>query len=234
MTSKAKAVPFFQLEPEGPRSRAVLKKKMTLNSLQAQRVMHRSFERVSRSLFCTDVILQIIAEPDEIAAVDEVINNHFEQLDKDLQEKVDQTKVLMEQNGIVGMIEYTNPHEYSIEITSPGINQFATLVQKLDNFIAMMDTLWLNQLIKNDQRSSLLFQWQQRLIRLASQIIKLENRTRIAARKKGKQAEVDQMAPEIQMDDDPELNGEIAEVDEKPKRGKRSRSANKEQELEAA
>ena len=36
---------------------------LTMNSLQAQRVMDRSFDRVSNSLFSIDVILRIIGEP---------------------------------------------------------------------------------------------------------------------------------------------------------------------------
>ncbi len=47
-------------------SRPVFKQVLKVNSLQAQRVMERSFERVSNSLFSIDVILRIIGEQDEI------------------------------------------------------------------------------------------------------------------------------------------------------------------------
>ncbi|MCZ5096726.1 hypothetical protein O5851_25075 [Escherichia coli] len=45
-------------------SRPVFKQVLKVNSLQAQRVMERSFERVSNSLFSIDVILRIIGEQD--------------------------------------------------------------------------------------------------------------------------------------------------------------------------
>ncbi|EOW3238702.1 hypothetical protein ACOV3A_004568 [Citrobacter freundii] len=50
-------------------SRPVFKQVLKVNSLQAQRVMERSFERVSNSLFSIDVILRIIGEQDEIDQV---------------------------------------------------------------------------------------------------------------------------------------------------------------------
>lgn len=54
-------------------SRPVFKQVLKVNSLQAQRVMERSFERVSNSLFSIDVILRIIGEQDEIDQVETVI-----------------------------------------------------------------------------------------------------------------------------------------------------------------
>ncbi|WP_458793715.1 hypothetical protein [Klebsiella quasipneumoniae] len=58
-------------------SRPVFKQVLKVNSLQAQRVMERSFERVSNSLFSIDVILRIIGEQDEIDQVETVIRNTF-------------------------------------------------------------------------------------------------------------------------------------------------------------
>ncbi|MBO0180533.1 hypothetical protein J0682_26565, partial [Vibrio parahaemolyticus] len=59
-------------------SRPVFKRVLKVNSLQAQRVVERSFQRVSDSLFSIDVILRIIGEQDEIDQVESIIQEHIE------------------------------------------------------------------------------------------------------------------------------------------------------------
>jgi hypothetical protein len=51
-------------------SNPVFKQTLSLNTLQAQRVMTRTFGRVSRSLFSIDVILRIIGEQEEMDQVE--------------------------------------------------------------------------------------------------------------------------------------------------------------------
>lgn len=97
-------------------SRPVFKQVLKVNSLQAQRVMERSFERVSNSLFSIDVILRIIGEQDEIDQVETVILEHISKVSEDLDKATAQLNKLMEDNGIDMMPGYTNPNEYTIEI----------------------------------------------------------------------------------------------------------------------
>lgn len=190
-------------------SRPVFKQVITMNSLQAQRVMERSFVPVSRSLFSIEVILRIIGEQEEIDAVESVIHGHFERVATDLDQAASQLKKLMEDNGIEAVPAYTNPNEYEIEIISPQLAQFARLIQKLDLLMGLIDTLWLNAILSNKQRTDATYQWQQRLIKLAGRIIGLEKRARIAAHSKGKQTEVDEAAPAVDAED-PELAAEAA------------------------
>ncbi|MCD8672421.1 hypothetical protein LUD45_34375, partial [Klebsiella pneumoniae] len=87
--------------------------------------MERSFERVSNSLFSIDVILRIIGEQDEIDQVETVILEHISKVSEDLDKATAQLNKLMEDNGIDMMPGYTNPNEYTIEINSPQVAQFA-------------------------------------------------------------------------------------------------------------
>ncbi|MDJ4670019.1 hypothetical protein LEB11_22335, partial [Salmonella enterica] len=89
-------------------SRPVFKQALKVNSLQAQRVMERSFERVSNSLFSIDVILRIIGEQDEIDQVETVILEHIAKVSEDLDKATAQLNKLMEDNGIDMMPGYTN------------------------------------------------------------------------------------------------------------------------------
>lgn len=183
-------------------SRPVFKRVLKVNSLQAQRVIERSFQRVSDSLFSIDVILRIIGEQDEIDQVESIIQEHIEKVSVDLDTATNQLKKLMEDNGIEGAPEYTSPNQYDIEINSPQVAQFAHLVRKLDNLMLLVDTLWLNSILTSKQRKDATYQWQQRLIKLAGRIIGIEKRARISAHSKGKKDEVEAAAPTQEITDE--------------------------------
>ncbi len=104
----------------------------------------------------------------------------------------------MEDNGIDMMPGYTNPNEYTIEINSPQVAQFAHLIRKLDTLMGIVDTLWLNTVLTSKQRTDATYQWQQRLIKLAGRIIGIEKRARISAHSKGKEGEVAEAARNLQ------------------------------------
>lgn len=191
-------------------SRPVFKQSLKVNSLQAQRVKERSFERVTNSLFSIDVILRVIGEQEEIDQVETVILEHMSKVSEDLDRATEQMVKLMEDNGIDAMPGYTNPKEYTIEINSPQVAQFAHLIRKLDKLMSLVDTLWLNTILTSKQRTDATYQWQQRLIKLAGRIIGIEKRARISAHSKGKASEVAEVAPETDTSDI-----ELSEHDEK-------------------
>jgi hypothetical protein len=193
-------------------SRPVFKRVLKVNSLQAQRVVERSFQRVSDSLFSIDVILRIIGEQDEIDQVESIIQEHIEKVSVDLDTATNQLQKLMEDNGIEGAPEYTSPNKYDIEINSPQVAQFAHLVRKLDNLMLLVDTLWLNSILTSKQRKDATYQWQQRLIKLAGRIIGIEKRARISAHSKGKKDEVEAAAP-AQETTDEEIASEADNAD---------------------
>ncbi|WP_438320198.1 hypothetical protein ACSYAF_16995 (plasmid) [Edwardsiella tarda] len=179
-------------------SRPVFTQSLKLNSLQAQRVMDRSFSRVSNALFSIDVILRIIGDQAAIDEVELVILEHISKVSDDLDQTSAQLKKLMADNGIDEMPGYTNPKEYSIEINSPHVAQFAHMIRKMDALMGVVDTLWLHSILNSKQRTDANYQWQQRFIRLSGRIIGIEKRARISAHSKGKATEVEQAAPETQ------------------------------------
>lgn len=193
-----------------PYSRPIFKQLLKVNSLQAQRVIERSFDRVSNALFSIEVILRIIGEQEEIDQVESLILGHISKVSEDLDKATSQLNKLMQDNGIDMMPGYTNPNEYTIEINSPQVAQFAHLIRKLDTLMGIIDTLWLNTVLTSKQRTDATYQWQQRLIKLAGRIIGIEKRARISAHSKGKEGEVAQAAPESETDDK-----ELAEEAEK-------------------
>lgn len=192
-------------------SRPVFKQSLRLNSLQAQYVMGRSFDRVSISLFSIDVILRIIGEQAEVDHVEGIIQGHITTVSDDIDKAIAQLNKLMVDNDIDSMPEYTSPVDYELEISSPQVALFASLIRKLDTLMARFDTLWLNSVLTNKQRSDASYQWRQRLVNVAGRIIHTEKRARIAAHTKGKAQEVADQAPEVV-----ETDAELAAAAELP------------------
>lgn len=207
------AAPSQRPTQRQPLSRPVFRQTLNINSLQAQRVMDRSFDRVSNALFSLGVILPIIGDQKETEQVEEICQGHIERLATDIAQAMNQLQKVMTDNGIEEMPGYSMPVSYAIEITSPQVAQFAHQVRNLDKLMGMVDTLWLNSLLSNQQRSDATYEWQQRLIRMAGRIIGVEKRARIAAHSKGKGDEVAEAAPEQEILDTELSNEANVDVD---------------------
>lgn len=186
---------------------------LTLNSLQSQRVYNRNFRRVAQALFQIDVILQIITDRagdrNAIDAMETKIREYFDQVSDDLNREIERCKKLLADNGISELVDYSAPLTMQVEMSSPQIIQFVRLMTQLDEFMSLIDTLWMNTIINNRQRADANYVWQQRLMKLSGRIIGNENRARAAARRIGLSEEVDELAPETEIDDE-ELAQEVA------------------------
>ncbi len=166
----------------------VFNKTIKINSLQAQRVVTRKFERVKHALFSIDVILPFISTQEKIDEIGKLLED-IKKVEQDIDKSEAQFKKLIEDHGIEDKPTYTHPSEYDIEITSPQVAQFASLIKKLDVLIEQMDTLWFHGVLTNKQRKDGTYQWQQRLLKLADRITGIAKRARAAAHAQGKLVE---------------------------------------------
>ena len=199
-----------------PHSRAIIQRTVEFNSLQAQKVMHRSFEKLKQSLFSLSVILRIISDNEtEIEKIDAYIDEQFVSAEEDLATEQARLRKILEDNGIEDLAGYSKPETYKIELDSPRANTFVRLIAQLDNLMLLIDTAWLCGEFDDKQKKNATFQWQQRLIKLAGRIIALEKRARVAATKKGKDEEVQAKAPvdTSETDSDVAAAAEEADVD---------------------
>ncbi|MCG7878821.1 MAG: hypothetical protein AB2669_07950 [Candidatus Thiodiazotropha endolucinida] len=197
-----------------PYSRAIIERTVEFNSLQAQRVMHRSFEKLKQSLFSLSVILRIISDNEtEIEKIDAYIDEQFVSAEEDLATEQARLRKVLEDNGIEDLAGYSKPETYKIELDSPRANTFLRLIAQLDNLMLLIDTAWLCGEFDDKQKKNATFQWQQRLIKLAGRIIALEKRARVAATKKGKDEEVQAKAPVDTSETDSEVAAAAEEAD---------------------
>lgn len=199
---------------EKAKSSPVMKRNIELNSLQAQKVMTRSFEKLAESLFTISVILRAVGERDHVDEAENLINGHFEAVTVDLNEKLEQLRELVQQNGISVSPDYTNTVVFSIEINTPHLGRFAGLVTQLDELITLIDALWLNAVFDSRQASNAKYEWRQRLIRVAGKIIGMAKRVRTEAYNNGNKEIVDKVAPAATTDED--MDEELKKASEEP------------------
>ena len=195
--------------PKSEYSRPVLRRGMDLYTMQSQRIAKRSLERVAYSLFSLEVILQIIAEREDVDEVEGFIAESVTATEENLEKELLRLRTLMKENGIGEdqTPEYTNPVRLELEITSPMVMSFATLLIQLDHLMIHIDTLWYAGVLDNRQRVNANHQWQQHLNKLASRIIALENRARARAHRVGKDAEVEKQVPRKSKSEDEQATG---------------------------
>ena len=187
-------------------SQPIFEQKLTIHSLQGQRVMDRSFRALSGSLFRLEVILRIVGEEQAIDAAEAEISKSLGKAQEEIAEGLAGARALMQANGLTSLPTYTNVKKYTVQIKTPQIANFARLVVQLDELMSLIDALWImGQVIPSKERIKQTWDWQQRLIRLAGQIINLERRAREAAYRKGMADEVELAAPTSQLEADAQL-----------------------------
>lgn len=190
-----------------PNSRPTLTRDITFGSLQAQQVMHRSYKKLSQSLFSISVILKIINKDaeDDIEKLDELIDKQFDEVTKDLEDAKARITKLLEDCGVEQMATYSNPVDYSIDVDSPRASRFLTIIKRLDELMLFIDTGWLTGELNDKQKKEQTYMWRQRVMKMAGRIIRIEQQARIAASAKGKDEEVAKQAPVDTTETDEEL-----------------------------
>ena len=178
-------------------SRPVLHRNMALYSREAQQVARRLLDRVGYSLFSIEVILQLIADADDIDKVEDIIVQDIQKSGTVMTDECKRLEKLMADTGLseADVPTYTRPAEVRMEISSPLVVHYGQLLILLDEVMKLLHTLWLNSAIDKRQDRLARKQWTQHLNKLSTRIIEIERRTRKKARASGKQDDVAKTAP---------------------------------------
>lgn len=174
-------------------SRPVISRSIDLDTLQMQRVLRRVFDQLSISLFSMEVVLRRMASRNEdvvrnLDQAEEAVVEIFDKINEDLQGDEERLRMIMEENGIREIPEYTAPVTFELEISSPYAGRFVSLVKKTDSLLKLVDALWINGVFSAKQHENAAYQWQRRLIKTANRVIGLDREMRSLI-KKAQQAE---------------------------------------------
>jgi len=184
-----------QPRKKSPYSRPVFTQSLNVNHQQAQNIFERSFGHVARALYSIDVVLRIIGKQEKIDEVDAIIQKDMQDMFAEIEKHATLLSQLMDDNGVDGSPEYTNPKEYTVQITCPQVARFVQLLKRMDAMLIKLDTAWLNGLIGSKERMELTREQRNKLNGLATRLIQIETRARNAARAQGKGEELESAVP---------------------------------------
>ena len=176
-------------------SRPVVRKSIELATSQAQRICERTFSRTVYSFFSIEVILQIIGEETSVDKARENIGKLIQNCKSTIDTQIAQLDELIATHQLEHNSGYSNPATYNVEMTSPLAMQYGRLLLKLDHMLKLIDTLWMSGYLQSRQRTRAMYDWSSNFTRLSSRIISIEKIARIQAHTRGKQAEVEALAP---------------------------------------
>ena len=165
-----------------------MRQSITLNTPNAQRIYNRTYEEVGRNLYSVNVVSRMVVKDDE--AVDELnrlIDERFAATQEEVDAEIERIKTLRDQNGIEALPEYTNPHTFECEISTPATLKYIKLVKGIDEISMLLDSLWLMEEITDKQKLSEEYRWQSTMIKLSNQFRDLYNRSRAASKRQRKE-----------------------------------------------
>jgi len=188
---------------KSPYSRPVFAQTLHINHQQAQNIFERSFAPVARALYSIDVVLRIIGQQKNIDEVEALIQKDIEQMFAEIDKNTAVLSQLMDDNGVDGSPEYTNPKEYSVQISCPQVARFVQLLKRMDAMLIRLDTVWLTGLIGSKERTEMTRAQRNKLNALATRLIQIENRARTAAQAQGKGDELEKTVPQVDQTAEP-------------------------------
>lgn len=177
-------------EPE-KLSNPTMVRNVSLSTLQAHRVYLRTMRYVSNSLFNLGVILHIIGDGDTADETEKKARDAISTVSNEIDVALGQCKILFEQYGIENLVEYTHLISAEVSIQAPLTLKFVDLLEKMDELIRYIDTLWMQGEMPSSDRAHNNAAWQRRLTKLANEIIAAERRAHASAVSKGKSAELE-------------------------------------------
>lgn len=113
--AKPKADTPAREQQRDPVSRPVFKQTVSLRSVQAQRVMDRSFARTTQAFFSTEVILRILDRGDFVDEVNDMINVQLQQFRAAIADALSVNKAKVKEAGITQQPVYTHAREFNVE-----------------------------------------------------------------------------------------------------------------------
>ena len=158
-------------------------------SVPVRKVYNRFYPRLDSALYSISTILRITAGEDEAASVEKIVDDQLAAVAQELVAEQARLRVLGEENGAIIKVDFTKPFTVDAHVSSPRSMRFLRMCSDLDALIGAIEYLWIAGVINDRRRSDGMFQWQQRLGKLASKLIIIASRAFAAAYRQGKVAE---------------------------------------------
>lgn len=166
-----------------PFSKGFLKHNITLTNGRTINVMNFAFRRAAVAFYNIAVILQIIARDEKAKTMVEEAHNFLIQtsdnLNATIDEKVSEVNKLCQENGISlsswkEEMGFSHAQSWEIKVASPWAKKFLVALQRIDEYIGILDYLWLNGLVEDRDHTRLPRQITRDILRYANMSIQME------------------------------------------------------------
>jgi hypothetical protein len=133
--------------------RPVTRINVHIKCAETQRLFHRHYEKTDVALLWIDTILDQVAQHEAMSEADTLIKERMKTCADDLQQRIDQMKLIREENGLDDIeLTYKNQYKQGVEAQTPMAIKFYNLFKLMDQLMNEIDVLWFYEVIERNQR----------------------------------------------------------------------------------
>ena len=178
-------------------TRAFLNMQVSLKSNVAFQIVMYNFRRFNDAMANATFVLENIATPEEVAAFFKLVDDMFEQREKEVKQAYDGARTLLAAKGFDGMhANYSTDHVLEVPYHTPRSLRFLRLVQDLDQLIGVLDTCWLSGFLTDEDHKKLLAHWEKALRDLSTTLFRRQQQiTADAKRRRNEKRNAAEAAP---------------------------------------
>ena len=199
-------------------SKAVLSKRVDLDTTPAQKALEKDFNVLQGHLFRINYMSEIIANQNDtqevVSKTNEAVAEVFEKAITHILKEQSRLDTLIDQNKLnEADMHHDNPVSYQVEISSPLAQKLILLYVQYDSLIKKSEFLYLNSLFEPKQAQNLQYEYKRVVERVGGRIRDLASKLHKAQ----------QIATEESKKNDREKKGAASEVMEESKKNDREK-----------
>lgn len=162
-------------------TRAFLTMQVSLKSNTAFQIVMYNFRRFNDAMANATFVLQNIATQEEVSAFFKLVDDIFEQREKEIKQAYDGARAILAAKGLAN---YSTDHVLEVPYHTPRSLRYLRLVQDLDQFIGVIDTCWLSGFVTDDEHKQILAHWEKMLRDLSTTLFRKQQQITNDARRR--------------------------------------------------
>lgn len=152
-------------------SRPVLKTSIVLRTRHAQKTYTRAYQILASSVYAMSLKMRAFATEQQASAVEEAVDTIINESHADLTQEIARMRQMCVENGLQpDAIQYTDPRQYEIELSSNRASRYLDMIRDLDELCVIMDALGIGGVLSDSQHSTGEYQWQRRVHKISSKV----------------------------------------------------------------
>ena len=125
---------------------------VSVGSPAMARIFKRDFNMTSRNIYYISVLGRAFLGDEDSRKAEDYVKNNLANSIREVGDMIKVAEVSLLNAGVTQMAKYQNPKQESAKITTPYSKQFTDLIKLADQYLLLLHTLWLSDVIDNDQR----------------------------------------------------------------------------------